>query len=161
MARLSMPPQAKPAAPNTVQDFVTTSKGEIMVVVHTSSPPSDAEWTAYLEGVGSSDLQTLRSVVFTDGGAPNSAQRKSLNDVLEGRQVPGIVISPSALVRGVVTALAWFNPGIKVYSPEQFDDAVTYLELSPAEIETVWETLDKLRAQLDDPTLRAIPKRKR
>jgi len=139
---------------------VTTSKGEIMVVVHTAQPPSDTEWKAYIDGVASSDLQTLRSIVFTDGGAPNSAQRKTINDVLEGRPVPGIVVSPNAMVRGVVTALAWFNPGIRAFSPDHFDDAVAYLELSPAEIETVWETIEKLRVQLDDPTLKAIPQRK-
>lgn len=160
MSRLSIPPRPKPSTPNAVQDFVTTSKGEIMVVVHTSSPPSDEEWAAYIDGLATSDLQTLRSIVFTDGGAPNSAQRKTINDVLEGRQVPGVVISPSALVRGVVTALAWFNPGLKAYPPERFEDAVAYLELSPIEIDRVWETLEKLRAQLDDPSLKAIPKRK-
>src|SRR5205823_3860864 len=101
MASRSIPPK-RVERPNKVQDFVTTSRGEIMVVIHTSSPPSDAEWKEYMDGLASCDLLTMRSIVITDGGAPNSAQRKAINDLLQGRQVPGVVISPSAFVRGVV-----------------------------------------------------------
>jgi hypothetical protein len=160
MSRPSIPPKSRPERPNKVQDFLSTTRGEIMIVIHTSSPPSDAEWKEYMDGLASTDLQTMRSIVITDGGAPNSAQRKAINDLLHGRQVPGIVISPSPFVRGVVTALAWFNPGLKAYSPDNFDDACRYLELTPDEIEVVWDTIDRLRDQLDDPSLRAIPVRK-
>lgn len=161
MTRPSIPPRPKaPERRNKVQDFVSTSRGEIMVVIHTSDPPNDAEWREYIDGVLSTDLHSLRSVVITDGGAPNSAQRKALNEALNGAEVPGIVVTPSALVRGVVTALSWFNKKIKAYAPEDFDRACTYLELSGPEIEVVWETIDRLRALLDNPDLRAIPVRK-
>lgn len=145
---------------NKVQDFVSTSRGEIMVVIHTSQPPSDAEWKEYVEGVASLDLSTARSIVITDGGAPSAHQRKVLNDVIGGRQPPGVVISPSTFVRGVVTALSWFNPGLKAFAPEDFDNACKYLELSGSEIEEVWLTVDRLVEQLGNPDLRAIPRRK-
>jgi len=156
MPRLSAPPVE---LPNKVQDFVSTSRGEIMVVIHTSYAPSDAEWREYVDGVGSCDLETMRSIVITDGGAPTAQQRKAVNDLLGGRQVPGVVISPSTFVRGVVTALAWFNPGLKAFAPEEFGKACQYLELSPAEIDEVWLTIDRLVEQLGNPDLRAIPKR--
>jgi hypothetical protein len=156
MTRLSIPPKEQP---NKVQDFVSTSRGEIMVVIHTSRPPSDAEWKEYVDGVASCDLETARSIVITDGGAPSAQQRKLLNDVIGGRQPPGVVISPSTFVRGVVTALSWFNPGLKAFAPEDFDKACHYLELSPSEIEEVWLAVDRLVDLLGNPDLRAIPKR--
>ncbi len=156
MTRLSIPSKEQP---NKVQDFVSTSRGEIMVVIHTSRPPSDAEWKEYVDGVESLELETARSIVITDGGAPSAQQRKRLNDVLGGRQPEGVVISPSTFVRGVVTALSWFNPGLKAYPPEDFDKACQYLRLSPTEIEEIWLTIDRLVDLLGNPDLRAIPKR--
>lgn len=158
MTRLSISPKEQP---NKVQDFVSTSRGEIMVVIHTSQPPSDLEWQEYVDGVASCDLETMRSIVITDGGAPSAQQRKAINDLLGGRQVPGVVVSPSTFVRGVVTALSWFNPGLKAYPHEDFDKACQYLELSLQEIEEVWVTIHKLAELLGDPELRAIPKRRK
>jgi hypothetical protein len=152
-------PPAFPGARNMVQDFVTTERGQIMVVVHNAKPPTEDDWRAYIEGIKSTDLKTGRSIVFTDGGAPNAEQRKILNQTLAGAHVPGVVISPSTFVRGVVTALSWFNPSLKVYAPEQLDLAFRYLTFTPDEISRVWDKLDRLRIRLGDPSLKAIPSR--
>jgi hypothetical protein len=148
-------------ARNMVQDFFTTERGQIMVVVHNAKPPTDDDWRTYIDGIKSLDLKTARSIVFTDGGAPDAEQRKAVNQALAGARVPGVVISPSALVRGVVTAMSWFNPGIKTFAPEQLEAAFRYLEFTPDEISRVWDKLDRLRIRLGDPTLKAIPPRPR
>lgn len=142
--------------PNMVQEFV----GTIMLVVHTSDSPSDPEWERYIAGLASmKDLNALRSIVFTDGGAPNLSQRRALNDFLADRQVLGAVVSHSHLVRGVVTALRWYNPKIRAFSPREIQTAFDYVGVRPEELDPVWETVERLRARLDHPNLRALPYR--
>ena len=86
-------------------------------------------------------------LVATKGGGPTSTQRKYLNDLLAGRHVPVAVMSSSTAVRGVVTALSWFNRKIKAFPPEGLADALTYLEI-PNPIAFIRHEMAKLRTSL-------------
>lgn len=142
-----------------VQAFVKTVVGEVMLVAHTAKAPSDEEWKVYVEGVVTHDPARLRSLVFTDGGAPNSTQRRVLNEALGGKTSLGAVVSPSTMVRGVVTALSWFNPMIKAFAPGETDEAFRYLGVTDSsDIANLWREARKLRVQLGDDTLRSIAK---
>ena len=142
--------------PNQVHELVG---GSLMITINTSRPPTDEEWNDYVETYRKRGPETLRTLVFTDGGAPNSAQRKKVNEMLDGKTTRAAVISPNSMVRGVVTALSWFNPKIKVFAPEQLDDAFRYLEIRGAEIDTVWQVIRKLQSKLGGEVLRSIPHR--
>jgi len=122
------------------------------VVVHTADPPSQEEWDAFveevkrlLERVGA---ERARNLVFTKGGGPSFSQRQKVNEVLKGRTPPAAVVTSNAFVRGIVAALAVFNPKIKTFRPEAMDDALHYLGLTHAESKAVWRTLEKLQGQL-------------
>ncbi len=142
---------------NMVQQFVKISLGEVMLVAHTAKPPNEEEWNAYVGAVQVHDIEKLRSLVFTDGGAPNTAQRGQLNDALKGKTSIGAVVSPSALVRGVVTALRWFNPKIKAFAPDQVDAAFAYLAIrDPRDTALLRAGMAELRVRLGDDSLRAI-----
>ena len=125
--------------------------GNVIVALHTANPPSEAEWAAYIAAVKTVDLREIRAIAFTDGGAPNSAQRKALNEALKNRACPGVVVSASTMVRSVVTALSWFNPLVKAFSPDRAADAYRYLNLTPAEIQAVREQVRVLHARFSTP----------
>lgn len=128
--------------------------GDLIITVHTESAPSDAEWKGYVEALRevvrtTADYARLRNIVFSDGGAPNSLQRKVVNDIIAGRDpIPVALVSGSALARGVVTALAWFNPKIKAFPPQEADEAYRHLGFSRAQIDTFRIRLDKLQTQI-------------
>ena len=139
-------------ARNMVQEFF----GDLMILVHTAHAPNETEWKEYIEAVRASDLDKLKTLVFTDGGAPNAAQRKSVNEVLDGKTSPGAIVSHSMLVRGVVSALSWFNPKIKAFSPENTDAAFRYLGLPDEQAPAVWTVVHRLREKLGAPNLKCI-----
>src|SRR5262245_48264981 len=91
---------------------------DIVLSVHTSRPPAPREWDEYVlstkRSIDAFGHEPMRAIAITDGGAPDARQRGQLNDVLQGRTIPASILSDSVFVRGVVTALNWFNPGIKV-----------------------------------------------
>lgn len=128
--------------------------GELLITVHTTAPPIEAEWKPYVAALAelvqnTKDHSKIRNIVFTDGGAPDSLQRKVVNDIAASRPpVPTAVVSGSTMVRSVVTALAWFNPKIKAFSPRQIDEAYRYLGFSPSQVEVFRPRLEKLQAQI-------------
>jgi hypothetical protein len=145
--------------PNMVLQLVNISGGEVMLAAHTSKPPTDVEWDGYLALLRGRDVEKMRSLVFTDGGAPNTAQRGQLNDALKGKTSIGAVVSSSALVRGVVTALRWFNPKIKAFAPTDTAQALTYLSIkSPRDIAIIRTSMADLRVALGDDSFRSIAK---
>lgn len=134
--------------------------GTVMIAVHSEAAPSDEEWDGYLALMAQQpDLAAVRSLAFTDGGAPNSRQRKALNDLLTSRLrgAPGlaVAISSSALVRSVVTALSWFNPNVKAFAPDRVTDAYKYLKLTQSEMDAIRRETRKLRQPFAVP-LRSI-----
>jgi len=126
--------------------------GTTSISVHTAEPPSKEEWERYiamvvalLDRVG---VERARHLVFTQGGGPSFSQRQQINDVLRGRASPAAVVSANAFIRGIVAALALFNPKIKVFRPEAVGDAFRYLGISEAEGKLVWRTATRLKAEL-------------
>src|SRR4051812_47183159 len=104
--------------------------GNITICVHTTQAPSDAEWGELVNAVkGFKDISKVKSLIVTHGGAPSSTQRRLLNDLLQGRASLCAVVSSSSMVRGVVTALNWFNPQVKTFEPSSMDEAFRYLKL--------------------------------
>jgi hypothetical protein len=122
--------------------------GGLIILAHTSHPPSDAEWGAYCAAIGKLDVQRVKSVAFTDGGAPNSSQRKQLNKLLAGAVSRGCVVSSSKFVHHVVTGLSWFNSQVRAYSPHQVDAALQYLDVRADELGLVHGEIQRLRDRL-------------
>lgn len=139
--------------PNMVHEVV----GDLFVVIHRAGPPSDAEWDAYIAPWREHDMALMRTLVFTDGGAPNTLQRKKANEILAGRQSLTAVISSSPLVRGIVTSLSWFNAKIKAFAPEHADEGFRHLGACTTEERThLWTLAERLRVRLGDPSLQSI-----
>lgn len=121
---------------------------DIIVVIHGPRPPSDEEAHEYLTAFKSRDISRLRCLIFTEGGAPTAAQRKRLNELLGGRAFPTAVVTNLPLVRGVVTALSWFNPKIRAFTPEAAEEAFRYLGIPSVRYPGIHAEVKKLKALL-------------
>lgn len=129
---------------------------DITVVVHTKHPPNDDEWEAYLtshapffdRGMG------WRFAIFTDGGAPTAVQRMKMNEMVADwmRRNPdcirSAIITKSAFVRGVVTAIGWFRPIARAFSPDNLDQALAYLDVPASRLSEIQTLVPKLKAKL-------------
>jgi hypothetical protein len=111
----------------------------VMCALHLREAPTDAEWTAYLKQVsesmaqGAPTFERLAGLAISDGGAPTVMQRKQLLKVTREIRTPTTaVVSDNALVRGVAIALSWFNYRIRFLGPEDFDEALTHLNVPPS-----------------------------
>jgi hypothetical protein len=120
----------------------------LFVVVYGARNPTDDEWRDYLDLVKRHGIDRTMQLIFTDGGEPTSAQRRLLNDLLAGRNVPVAVVSSSARVRGTVTALSWFNRTIRAFPPHGLSDALDYLEIPVSRTELIEREANLLREEL-------------
>jgi hypothetical protein len=135
--------------------------GDLYLVVHRARPPSDEEWMDYLRSWKPHDMSRMRTLVFTDGGGPDAAQRKAANDALGGKASLTAVVSPSYVVRGVVTALSWFNPKIRAFGPDEAERAFAHVGMrSEQDIARTWARAQKLRVKLGDESLKSIVTRR-
>ena len=121
-----------------------------MILVHTKEPPSDDEWKAYIQ-----DAATLRDrikgfLVISEGGGPNTLQRGELNELMEveKRGQKTAVVTVNRIARGIVTAMGWFNPGIKAFSTINVQAALEYLGVPANEYDDHLVDLKKLKAEL-------------
>jgi hypothetical protein len=137
--------------------MVHDRSADLFVVIHPNRPPADNEWLAYLRSWSGHDMSRMRTLVFTDGGGPSAAQRKLATEALGGKASLTAVVSSSPMVRGVVTALSWFNPKIKAFSPDEAHHAFEYLRIATSEeIARTWILVERLRAKLGEKDLRSV-----
>jgi hypothetical protein len=127
--------------------------GRTFIVVYGPRNPTNEEWESYLAEVERHGFESTVQLIVTEGGGPDSPQRKLLNDKLKGRPVPVAVVSKNPIIRGVVTALSWFNSQIRSFVPSHFADALRHLGLPAAEGKEIEQVVNELRAGLDLPPL--------
>lgn len=128
-------------------------KQSLFLVMHTKDNPTDAEWAEYMD-VTRQNLKKIKStMILTEGGGPNTMQRGQLNDLFEAEAFKGkvSVVTLSRLVRGIVTALGWFNPNIRAFSTIQIPAALEYLEVPAADHDAVLREIKNLRVKLQLP----------
>jgi hypothetical protein len=136
-------------------NMACTMVGDLGIAVHSAEAPTDAEWHVLLEMMRHADLNRFRGLTFTDGGAPNTAQRRRLTALVGGRPLHAAVVTGSPVVRGVVTALRWSIPEMKTFPPDRLFEALAYLRVSPTELKAVKATVRHLRAELGVDSLQS------
>lgn len=125
-----------------------------VVLVHGREDPADPEWDGYVQALRrfrEATGEELGVLVVTEGGRPNTVQRTDMNaafDLGDGTRVPTAVVAESRMARGVVTALGWFNPGIKAFHPDELEAALEHLGVPPRDRAEVRRTVDALREEL-------------
>jgi len=129
--------------------------GDYMVSLwlHTNEDPPKEQFANAIEEIAAKNLTALqlRNLVISDGGAPDTAQRKLLIERAWRKRPMKLAVVTTVLdnplKRGVATALSWLNPNIHFFRPELFRDALAHIDLAPHARE-VWDAYAKLQAQM-------------
>jgi hypothetical protein len=129
--------------------------GRIMILVHGEANVTREEW---------SDLRRLAEenyrkpadervngyLIVTDGGGPTSAQRAEVSEYWQGKEAPKFaVVSDSALVRGIVTALQWLKLSkMTAFRSANIDSAIAHVGIPESEHHAVLQTVLEMRSEL-------------
>jgi hypothetical protein len=105
-----------------------------ILMLHGEVGPSSSEWNEYLKLLRTMDVERAGLLVFSDGGAPDAAQRRGLNDLLAGRRFARAIVNDSTFVRGVISAVGWFAPGVKAFSPGDWKAAAEHARFESHEL---------------------------
>ncbi|MBL8677926.1 MAG: hypothetical protein JNK05_02075 [Myxococcales bacterium] len=107
------------------------------LTMHSKQSPTDAEIAPVLPAIAEQARrhQRVRSLVFTDGGAPTLAQRKRTIELVGDRNfvVRNAVVSDATSVRFVISAIALVSEAIQSFSCSDFSSALEFLEYSADE----------------------------
>jgi len=127
--------------------------GTLHVIVVGQKDPSVADWAEYMKALHAEekkgiDVTMMRTLVFSDGGGPNSTMRKQASDLLKGRATPLAIVTGSAMMRGIITALSWFNPEARAFSPSNVGEALQFLQVPTLKFDTIKTTAQELRKSL-------------
>jgi hypothetical protein len=123
--------------------------GTCFLTVHGANAPTDAEFEPFLALFKSCPLEHLRVLSFSLGGGPTAAQRRLVNEALRGQQIPVAIVTEARLVRGVVTAMSWFNKSQRAFAPEEMEEALTHVHVPRERHPYFISQLEKLREELD------------
>src|SRR5690242_20596822 len=92
---------------------------DLLLAVHSNRPPLTDEWDEYIREHQrlAREGRRVSILVFTEGGAPNSAQRAALKAAVTG-DLKTAIVTGSVAVRGVVTAFNWLGwSSMRAFAP--------------------------------------------
>jgi hypothetical protein len=124
--------------------------------LHTANEVPKSEWDAPIARLlefsreHPRDVASLRTLVLSDGGAPNAAQRAQVkNELLRGRGSKMSVITTALsnpVRRGLATAVQWMNPSTRFFLPRETSQALAHVDLErwPGEIADQFAALARL-----------------
>lgn len=122
----------------------------VFCVVHSAANPTEEEWKAYLDYYLAHERQCTRTLVVTQGGGPNAKQRGDTAKVIQSSPTRVAIVTTSTLVRGIATALSWFNKRVQSFGPAEMDAALRHLDVTEANAKLVNAELKKLQATITD-----------
>ncbi len=104
--------------------------GDVLVTCSRDGVIDDANWANYMEFLNSSAKFRINLSLTSSKASITAIQRKAASDVLKARNVTAIVLTDSALARGIVTALTWLGTNVRAYSYADVPQAIRALEVS-------------------------------
>jgi hypothetical protein len=124
-----------------------------IVSAHNNRAPTDAEWRAVLDQYKQrvNNIDSVRVLVYAEGGAPNARQRAALNDVTVGTALRVAILTSSPISRAVGTAMGWFNPLFRVFGPEEVGRGLDHLQIAGLDRQRVSRMLADARLELFGP----------
>jgi hypothetical protein len=104
----------------------------------------DADWNAFLKDLQEKPVK--KYLQYTPGATPlTSTQRKNGFDTVQSKNLDKVVmVTDSAVVRGVVTAASWFGVKVASWRVSQLPEAVAALGLSDASQKAVIKAIQEL-----------------
>lgn len=108
----------------------TVGGKDVTLYVSAKRAPTNEDWDEYLEWYKRTTAKPgaeVRTLVYDRSPGPTPTQRKLLNDVTAPCKMRVAVVTPSPLIRGIVTAMNWFKDGYKAFAPEDIHRAFEFL----------------------------------
>jgi hypothetical protein len=135
--------------------------GPLHIILVGEANPTQGDWDEYIralhaEAKKTADLTQWRTLVITDGGGPNAAQRKNIADLLNGKPSPLAMLTTNSAMRMIIQALRWFNSGVRAYAPAEVDQALQFLGVPILKWDSIRQTAIDLQATLKIPKVRAL-----
>jgi hypothetical protein len=123
---------------------------KVFFAIHGEEAPDEREWEDMMVPlIRLAEKGAIRCVlIFTDGGAPNGAQRKRITDNQAVAPLPTSCVTDSAVVRGVLTALRWMGKVGKPFSPAHIHEALDHLQIPPGQRPELLRTIALNRISL-------------
>ncbi len=121
---------------------------DLFLFLHTAQPPPPDLFARAIGTFEGHDVSRLCFLAVTDGGSPDAKLRSEHSKFLAGRALHTAVVTDQALVRGVVTAISWFNPHVRAFSPQHLPAALVHLDLA-GEHERVLGELARIQRLMD------------
>ncbi len=144
-----------PPVKNAAFDYL---HGVVLAMYNVRTPKRD-EWGIYLamvrhlKVVFDNDCAHFKQLIFTDGGAPNAAQRLSLVELSRGTRnrdkIRAAIVSRSPVARGLVTTFRWLGLPLRAFAPDELSAVFAFLEVSNAEARDLCAALVDLCATID------------
>lgn len=134
-------------APQLKPRQVTRKVGSLVILREGRSDPLDSEWDVTL-GILSEhrhEIDQIKVLVFSDGGGPTQAQRRRLQQTLEGKPIRVAVVSDSMKVRFICSSVALFTSNLSSFKVSELRDAYTWLNLSAEERKLAAENITAMR----------------
>ena len=121
----------------------------VLVAVHSANAPSDEEWAEYLAFCMRLPSTCWRTLAVTEGGGPNAKQRRRMQEeYLRNHRMRVAVVTDAFVVRGIVTALSWFNKETRWFPSLGLRDALGYLEIRSTAAEGVLDGVARMKEEV-------------
>ncbi len=129
-------------------EVVSRTIDNVVILVHSANPPTDTEWNEIIELQRNNPSD--KTLVVSAGGGPTNPQRMRMKEAIKGKQDNPMVavVTESRVVRGIVKAMSWFNPGIRSFNPDQLGDALTYLDIDEAKRALFLRTVERMQGEI-------------
>ncbi len=131
----------------------------LVVAIHNDAPADPESWETWLamiRGVTADfkgDLDKVTTLVLSDSGMPNSAQRAMASEIIAGaRSSPyNAIISDSTAIRVMVRALAVFDYKMRVFSPSEFREALVSCNVVKSDQAAVFGQIERVTQETFGP----------
>ncbi len=121
-------------------------QGRLTIVLHGPHNPSNLEWQNMLrDEAARGHVEHGRTLIVSYGGGPDGPQRELLGKQIGRKPAPTAIMTKSAIVRAITSALLFFNRTMKVFGLEERNGAYDFLGLTRLERETA----DRIRSELE------------
>jgi hypothetical protein len=132
------------------RNAVTRRIGSLVILLQGTDTPTTAEWSECIKLVAATtDLNSTKVLVITEGGGPNLTQRQQLEGVLRGTTVCSAVVSDSMKVRFIVATVALFSSKISTFGMAEIEKAYRFLSLAPDEVQNAKKAVVEMRQELE------------
>ena len=124
-------------------------------VVHAPVRPEQSHWDEFMEDVRAQQGLT-GAVVMANNSRLTPLQRAEIQKWYEANKARGALVTNSRMMRGIVTAMNWFNVDMRAFSPEDLDDALGFVRLPSDSWDNARRVLRILAENVEKKSARAL-----